>query len=158
MISNVPPCRQQFTAADDDQREFGGENPSGQRPSDGGRGCLGRHYTRKSGKLTGDAIQSQTPCHRSLMQDHLHPLLEAGARGFKCFMCFSGVDEFPQVNRDDLEQAYARLQNTSARILVSRLIHQSNRRLTLGPFILEITFTPTVPCRSRLLPGRPTIQ
>jgi hypothetical protein len=27
------------------------------------------------------------------------------------------------VNRDDLEKAYARLQNTSARILVSRLIH-----------------------------------
>lgn len=50
-------------------------------------------------------------------QDDLVPLLKAGARGFKCFMCHSGVDEFPQVVRNDLETAYSRLQNTSSRIL-----------------------------------------
>lgn len=51
-------------------------------------------------------------------QNELVPLLQHGVRGFKCFLCPSGVDEFPQVQEDDLEIAFQRLQNTSATILV----------------------------------------
>jgi len=50
-------------------------------------------------------------------QDKLVPLLKAGVRGFKCFLCPSGVDEFPMVSQQDLEAAYVQLQNTSATIL-----------------------------------------
>jgi len=50
-------------------------------------------------------------------QDKLVPLLEAGVRGFKCFLCPSGVDEFPMVSRQDLEAAYVQLQNTTGTIL-----------------------------------------
>ena len=46
------------------------------------------------------------------------PLLGAGVRGFKCFLCPSGVDEFPMVSQQDLEKAYIQLQSTSATILV----------------------------------------
>ncbi|HVQ41665.1 MAG TPA: allantoinase AllB [Vicinamibacterales bacterium] len=36
---------------------------------------------------------------------HLEPLAAAGVLGFKCFLCPSGVDEFPHVSEDDLAQA-----------------------------------------------------
>ncbi|KAJ2775475.1 Allantoinase [Coemansia nantahalensis] len=39
----------------------------------------------------------------------LVPMLEAGARGFKCFLCDSGVDEFPAVNEAHLRAAMAEL-------------------------------------------------
>lgn len=35
----------------------------------------------------------------------LEPMIEAGVVGFKCFLCPSGVDEFPHVTRADLELA-----------------------------------------------------
>jgi hypothetical protein len=53
-----------------------------------------------------------------ILKDELVPLLKEGVRGFKCFMCPSGVDEFPQVKEEDLEIAFQRLQNSSSTILV----------------------------------------
>lgn len=50
-------------------------------------------------------------------QEDLLPLLEAGVRGFKCFMCPSGVDEFPQVMQTDLDLAYQKLKNSKGTIL-----------------------------------------
>ena len=44
--------------------------------------------------------------------------MEAGVRGFKCFLCPSGVDEFPQVMQNDLDVAYQRLKNSKGTILV----------------------------------------
>jgi len=35
----------------------------------------------------------------------LEPLIDAGVRGFKCFLVPSGVDEFPAVTEDDLRKA-----------------------------------------------------
>lgn len=32
-------------------------------------------------------------------------LVEAGVVGFKCFMCHSGVDEFPKAEISDIEDA-----------------------------------------------------
>lgn len=47
-------------------------------------------------------------------------MLNAGVMGFKCFLIHSGVDEFPHVDRSDLEQAFPILQGTSAVVLVCK--------------------------------------
>jgi allantoinase len=48
----------------------------------------------------------------------LRPMLEAGARGFKCFLVHSGVDEFPNVNEQELYEAARELAPTGAPLLV----------------------------------------
>lgn len=45
-------------------------------------------------------------------QDELIPMVNAGVVGFKCFMCNSGVDEFPPVNNKDIDLALQKLSNT----------------------------------------------
>jgi allantoinase len=52
-------------------------------------------------------------------QEDLAPLVGAGARGFKCFLVESGVDEFPCVGEADLAPAMA----TLARLGVPLLVH-----------------------------------
>ncbi|KAJ2157319.1 Allantoinase [Coemansia sp. RSA 552] len=47
----------------------------------------------------------------------LVPMLDAGARGFKCFLCDSGVDEFPPVNEDQLRLAMTELKKRNGRLL-----------------------------------------
>ncbi|TFK99912.1 allantoinase [Pterulicium gracile] len=42
-------------------------------------------------------------------EDHLRPLVEAGVKGFKCFLIDSGVEEFPHVTEDDLVAAVEKL-------------------------------------------------
>lgn len=48
----------------------------------------------------------------------LRPMLERGARGFKCFLVHSGVDEFPNVGERDLYEAARELAGTNAPLLV----------------------------------------
>jgi allantoinase len=48
----------------------------------------------------------------------LRPMLERGARGFKCFLVHSGVDEFPNVDEGQLLEAARELAGTNAPILV----------------------------------------
>jgi allantoinase len=48
----------------------------------------------------------------------LKPMLEAGARGFKCFLVHSGVDEFPNVDERGLYEAARELAGTGAPLLV----------------------------------------
>jgi allantoinase len=48
----------------------------------------------------------------------LRPMLEAGARGFKCFLVHSGVDEFPNVDEAGLYEAARELAPTGAPLLV----------------------------------------
>ncbi|HEX8617163.1 MAG TPA: allantoinase AllB [Thermoanaerobaculia bacterium] len=48
----------------------------------------------------------------------LRPMLEAGARGFKCFLVHSGVDEFPNVSERELYEAARELAPTGAPLLV----------------------------------------
>ncbi|CAG8518054.1 3568_t:CDS:2 [Acaulospora morrowiae] len=43
-------------------------------------------------------------------KDDLIPLIEAGVKGFKCFLIESGVEEFPCVNEQQVRDAYERLQ------------------------------------------------
>lgn len=48
----------------------------------------------------------------------LKPMLAAGARGFKCFLVDSGVEEFPHVSAAQLREAARELAETGAPILV----------------------------------------
>ncbi|KAK3104536.1 hypothetical protein FSP39_004478 [Pinctada imbricata] len=47
----------------------------------------------------------------------LVPMLNAGVVGFKCFLIHSGVDDFPHVERADLEKAFKVLQGTDGTVL-----------------------------------------
>ncbi|XP_028160838.1 uncharacterized protein LOC114353174 [Ostrinia furnacalis] len=47
-------------------------------------------------------------------QDSLRDLVKAGVVGFKCFLCPSGVDEFPNVEPKDLEKAFEALEGTGS--------------------------------------------
>lgn len=51
--------------------------------------------------------------------DNLQDLIENGVVGFKCFLCPSGVDEFPNVNEQQIEEALKKLKNTGAVLAVS---------------------------------------
>lgn len=64
--------------------------------------------------LWGGAIPQNTS-HDRLGLKHL---LQEGARGFKCFLVPSGVDEFPFVTRDDVEAALAQLAGTGVSLMV----------------------------------------
>jgi allantoinase len=48
----------------------------------------------------------------------LKPLLNAGVRGFKCFLVHSGVDEFPNVTETDLREAMPELAKLDSVLLV----------------------------------------
>ena len=61
-------------------------------------------------ELWGGVVPGNTP--------ELRPMLEAGARGFKCFLVHSGVDEFPNVNEGELYDAARELAPTGAPLLV----------------------------------------
>jgi allantoinase len=47
----------------------------------------------------------------------LAPMVQAGVRGFKCFLCPSGIDEFPEATRSDLEQAMPALRELGVPLL-----------------------------------------
>lgn len=53
-------------------------------------------------------------------ESELKSMLSHGVVGFKCFLCPSGVEEFPNVDAADVEAAYDELKNTNALIAVSR--------------------------------------
>ncbi|KJE89767.1 allantoinase [Capsaspora owczarzaki ATCC 30864] len=56
----------------------------------------------------------------------LQPLLQAGVRGFKCFLINSGVEEFPHVTRMDLDSAMAALQGTGGVLLFHAEVEPCN--------------------------------
>jgi hypothetical protein len=56
-----------------------------------------------------------------IFQKELLPMLSAGVMGFKCFLIHSGVDDFPSVDRSDLEKAFQVLQGTSTVVLVGTI-------------------------------------
>lgn len=57
------------------------------------------------------------------MQNELLKMIDTGIIGFKCFLCSSGVDEFPCVNMKEVELALHILENSGAALAVSMLIH-----------------------------------
>jgi len=58
----------------------------------------------------GGVIPGNTP--------ELKPLLDAGVRGFKCFLIHSGVDEFPNVSEAELLEAMPEIARTNSVLLV----------------------------------------
>ncbi|KAL0955942.1 hypothetical protein HGRIS_002127 [Hohenbuehelia grisea] len=50
-------------------------------------------------------------------EPHLKPLVDAGVKGFKCFLIESGVDEFPCVNETNLHAAMKELQDAPTVLL-----------------------------------------
>jgi len=50
-------------------------------------------------------------------QGELRPLIDAGVKGFKCFMIESGVEEFPCVSESDLRPAMSTLKDTGSVLL-----------------------------------------
>lgn len=50
-------------------------------------------------------------------EQDLVPLVNAGVRGFKCFMIESGVDEFPAVERPDIVKALETLKDESTMVM-----------------------------------------
>ncbi|KAH9964207.1 allantoinase [Russula dissimulans] len=50
-------------------------------------------------------------------QGELRPLIDAGVKGFKCFMIESGVEEFPCVSESDLRPAMSALKDTGSVLL-----------------------------------------
>ncbi|KAJ8475036.1 hypothetical protein ONZ45_g15746 [Pleurotus djamor] len=50
-------------------------------------------------------------------QAHLSPLVDAGVKGFKCFLIESGVEEFPCVDESDLRSAMEELRHLPTTLL-----------------------------------------
>lgn len=51
-------------------------------------------------------------------EKELPKMLDEGVVGFKCFLCPSGVDEFPNVSEEDVELAYKHLAGLNGLIAV----------------------------------------
>ncbi|GFG34245.1 hypothetical protein Cfor_10690, partial [Coptotermes formosanus] len=51
-------------------------------------------------------------------QKELKDMARAGVVGFKCFLCPSGVDEFPEVMKEDLEESLRELEGTNSVLAV----------------------------------------
>ncbi|HEY0159845.1 MAG TPA: allantoinase AllB [Thermoanaerobaculia bacterium] len=74
------------------------------------RGAVAASATGANVELWGGVVPGNTK--------ELRPMLEAGARGFKCFLVHSGVDEFPNVSEEELYEAARELAPTGAPLLV----------------------------------------
>lgn len=59
----------------------------------------------------------------SIKQAEIKPMVNAGIKGFKCFLVHSGVDEFPCVSEDDVRLAMTQMQGTDAVFLVCVMNH-----------------------------------
>lgn len=49
---------------------------------------------------------------------HLRTLIKYGVVGFKCFLCPSGVEEFPKVNAQELELALTEIRDLDVTVAV----------------------------------------
>jgi allantoinase len=78
----------------------------------------------------------------------LRPMLEAGARGFKCFMVRSGVEEFPPVNEEQLREAARQLAGTGAPLLVHAELPQYLRGAAPGNRTTYATYLQSRPPRA----------
>jgi allantoinase len=64
--------------------------------------------------------------------EELEPLWAAGVLGFKCFLCPSGVDEFPHVTEDDLRAAMVVLRRLGAPLLAHAELPEPLARAALA--------------------------
>ncbi|KAG7098561.1 hypothetical protein E1B28_000494 [Marasmius oreades] len=66
-------------------------------------------------------------------QGHLIPLVEAGVKGFKCFLIESGVEEFPCVSESDLHASMRLLQDLPSTTLLFHAELEAEPRSTSEP-------------------------
>ncbi|XP_026757943.2 allantoinase [Galleria mellonella] len=59
-------------------------------------------------------------------QNSLQDMVKAGVVGFKCFLCPSGVEEFPNVDARDLELAFVALEGTGSVLAFHAEIEEDN--------------------------------
>lgn len=64
--------------------------------------------------------------------DQLAPMSRAGAKGFKCFLCPSGIDEFPPVGEPELRAAMPALRALGRPLLVHAELELPLREATTG--------------------------
>lgn len=69
----------------------------------------------------------------------LPKLIKQGVVGFKCFLCPSGVDEFPNVTEEDVELAFKQLEHLNALIAVRCLIISLRRNIHSILIFLPLT-------------------
>jgi len=81
----------------------------------------------------------------------LDPLVDAGVRGFKCFLAPSGVDEFQHVTESDLRAALP----TLARRAVPLLVHAEDPRHLVGAVATADPPNPARPSYQSYLSSRP---
>lgn len=62
--------------------------------------------------------------------ESLQDLVKAGVVGFKCFLCPSGVDEFPNVEKEDLVKAFAALEGTGSLLAFHAEMEDDNSVMT----------------------------
>ncbi|XP_044732401.1 allantoinase, mitochondrial-like [Chrysoperla carnea] len=70
-------------------------------------------------------------------QNELVKLVEAGVVGFKCFLCPSGVDEFPNVNQEDIQLALQALEGTNSVLAFHAELELNNTTPIGDPTIYE---------------------
>lgn len=63
----------------------------------------------------------------------LAPMARAGARGFKCFLCHSGIDDFPRSTEADLRPAMAILREAGRPLLVHAELESELRQDDADP-------------------------
>ena len=74
--------------------------------------------------LWGGVVPGNTPA--------LAPMVERGVRGFKCFLCPSGIDDFPQVEARDLSVAMPALRALDRPLLVHAELEAPLREAAAG--------------------------
>ena len=57
-------------------------------------------------------------------------MVNAGIKGFKCFLVHSGVDEFPCVTENDVRLAMQQMQGTDAVFLVCLILYIHSQNFT----------------------------
>lgn len=62
--------------------------------------------------------------------DDLIPLIQAGVRGFKGFLSHSGVDEFPQIDKDYIDNAMRLLKKENTMLLFHSELDDGEERIT----------------------------
>ncbi|KAJ7901859.1 allantoinase [Mycena olivaceomarginata] len=78
-------------------------------------------------------------------QAHLKPLVDAGVKGFKCFLIDSGVEEFPCVSESDAQHAMEILQESPTVLLFHAEFDSSPAPQSEQPSTLYSTFLSSRP-------------
>jgi hypothetical protein len=69
------------------------------------------------------------------LQKELKEMARAGVVGFKCFLCPSGVDEFPEVTEQEVEASLRELEGTNSVLAVCFKLFTKRKAQKVLPLI-----------------------